>query len=168
MMGPHTIAAAERAVRRGFPVIDAVRVRPASKVDVPILAAMNRELIATEGGPASLTSGQLVTRMGAFLASGYEAHMIESGDDLIGYLLFRRDVDHVFVRQFYVAAGQRRAGVGRYAFRWLTEKLCPGERVVLQVRTGSEQVLRFWEALGFEVSFTALEWSPAPDDAQVR
>ncbi len=168
MMGLQTTAAAARAVRRGYPVIDAIRVRPASKVDVPILAAMNRELITAEGGPSMLSAGQLTSRMAAFLEHGYEAHLVESGDDLIGYVLVRRDVDHVFVRQFYVAPGQRRGGVGRRVFAWLTEKVFPGQRVVLQVRTGNEPVVRFWESLGFEVSFTALEWSPQPDEAQVR
>jgi len=149
-------------------VIDAVRVRPARKVDVPILASMNEELIRAEGGPAHLSRGQLNARMGAFLDHGYEAYLVESGDDLIGYVLFRRDVDHVFVRQFYVAPGQRRAGVGRRVFAWMTDKVWPGERVVLQVRTGREPIVQFWESLGFEQSFTALEWSPEHDEGQVR
>jgi len=149
-------------------MIDAVRVRPARKVDVPILASMNEELIRAEGGPATLSPGQLSARMNAFLEHGYEAHLVESGDDLIGYVLFRRDVDHVFVRQFYVAPGQRRAGVGRRVFAWMTEKVWPGERVLLQVRTGREQVTQFWESLGFERSFTAFEWSPQHDEGQVR
>jgi len=129
---------------------------------------MNEELIRAEGGPATLSTGQLGTRMASFLEHGYEAHLVESGDDLIGYVLFRRDVDHVFVRHFYVAPGQRRAGVGRRVFAWMTEKIWPGERVVLQVRSGREQVLRFWASLGFEEHFTALEWSPVEDAGQVR
>jgi ribosomal protein S18 acetylase RimI-like enzyme len=149
-------------------VIDAISVRPARKVDVPILASMNEELIRSEGGPATLSPGQLSSRMAAFLDHGYEAHLVESGDDLIGYVLCRRDVDHVFIRQFYVAAGQRRSGVGRRVLAWMTEKVWPGERLVLQVRTGNDPSLRFWESFGFEVSYTGLEWSPASDEGQVR
>ena len=168
MMGCHTTAAAARAVRKGYPVIDAVRVRPARKVDVPILASMNEDLLRAEGGPATLSPGQLSTRMAAFLDNGYEAYLVESGDDLIGYVLFRRDVDHVFIRQFFVAPGQRRAGVGRRVMAWMIEKVWPGERLVLQVRTDSEPVRRFWESLGFGVSYTAMEWSPEREERQVR
>ena len=149
-------------------MIDVVHVRPARKVDVPILASMNEELIRAEWGPATLSIGQLTARMTTFLERGYEAHIIESGDDMIGYVLFRRDVDHVFVRHFYVSPGQRRSGVGRRAFEWMSEKVWSGERVVLQVRSGHDQALRFWEALGFRERFVALEWSPAFDDGQVR
>ncbi len=167
MMGPHTNAAAERA-EGGTAVIDAVSIRPARKVDVPILASMNQDLVLAEGGSASLSAGALSTRMAAFLEQGYEAYLVESGDDLIGYVLFRRDVDHVFVRQFYIASGQRRSGIGRRVVAWMMEKVWPGERLVLQVRTGSEAVQRFWESFGFVVSYTAMEWSPPSEEAQVR
>jgi ribosomal protein S18 acetylase RimI-like enzyme len=158
-----------RAPSEGGPqVIDVVRVRPARKVDVPILASMNDELVKAEWGPATLSIGQLTARMATFLERGYEAHIVESGDDMVGYVLFRRDVDHVFVRHFYIAPGQRRAGVGRRVFEWMSEKVWAGERVILQVRGGHEQALRFWEALGFQERFVALEWSPEADGGQVR
>lgn len=129
---------------------------------------MNEELIRAEGGPATLGVGQLTSRMAAFLDHGYEAHVVESGEDMIGYVLFRRDVDHVFVRHFYIAPGQRRAGVGRRVFEWMQQKVWSGERVVLQVRSGREPVLGFWEALGFVERYVALEWSPEVDEGQVR
>lgn len=149
-------------------MIDVVHVRPARKVDVPILASMNEDLIRAEWAPVSLSIGQITTRMHTFLERGYEAYMIESGDDMIGYVLFRRDVDHVFVRHFYVAPGQRRAGVGRRVFAWMNEKVWAGERVVLQVRAGNDQALRFWEALGFQERYIALDWSPDADGGPVR
>jgi ribosomal protein S18 acetylase RimI-like enzyme len=142
-------------------VIDAVRIRPARSVDVPILASMNHDLIRAEGGPAHLSLGQLTTRMAAFLEHGYAAYLVESGEDLVGYVLFRRDVDHVQLRQFYVTPRKRGAGVGRRVFAWLTEKVWSGERVILQVRSGNEPALRFWRALGFVDGATAMEWSPA-------
>jgi ribosomal protein S18 acetylase RimI-like enzyme len=153
---------------KGVPVHDAIRLRPARSIDVPILASMNRELIAAEGGPSHLGLGQLTARMASFLERGYEAYLVISGEDQVGYVLFRRDVDHVFIRQFYVASERRRAGVGRCIFGLLSDDVFPGERVVLQVRPGNERGLRFWEGLGFTQSGTALEWSEAGVAAQVR
>jgi ribosomal protein S18 acetylase RimI-like enzyme len=149
-------------------VHDAIRIRPARTIDVPILASMNHDLILAEGGPSHLSRGQLTTRMASFLEHGHEAHLVVSGEDQIGYVLFRRDVDHVFIRQFYVASERRRAGIGRYVFRWLSDEVFPGERVVLHVRPGNERGLRFWTGLGFATSGTALEWSRQPGSAQVR
>jgi ribosomal protein S18 acetylase RimI-like enzyme len=149
-------------------VIDAVRLRPARRVDVPILASMNQELIRAEGGPAHLTLGELTRRMGSFLEHGYEAYLVEVAEDLAGYALFRRDVDHVALRQFYVASRRRRSGVGRSAVEWLREHAWLGARVVLQVRTGNEAALGFWRALGFEGTAVNLEWSPASVGSTVR
>jgi ribosomal protein S18 acetylase RimI-like enzyme len=149
-------------------VIDAVRIRPARDIDVPILASMNQDLIRAEGGPAHLSIGALTQRMGAFLANGYEAHLFEVGDDLIGYTLFRPDVDHVYLRQFYVASRRRRSGIGRAAVAWLRENLWGDRRLALQVRLGNEAGIAFWRALGFAETAVNLEWSPASGGATVR
>ncbi len=145
-------------------MIDAISVRPARKVDVPILASMNEELLRSEGGPSTLSTGALASRMTAFLDHGYEAHLVELGEDLIGYVLFRRDVDHVFIRQFYVASGQK-PEIERRVVNWMMEKVWPGERLVLRVRSASEPLRRFWQSFGFEPSYSALEWSPPTDEA---
>jgi ribosomal protein S18 acetylase RimI-like enzyme len=155
-------------IERRSVVIDAVRLRLARNVDVPILASMNQELIRAEGGPAHMTLGELTTRMRAFLEHGYEAHLVEVGEDLAGYALYRRDVDHVALRQFYVASRRRRSGVGRSAVAWLRDHAWQGARVVLQVRTGNEAALAFWQALGFEGTAVNLEWSPPSLGSTVR
>jgi GNAT superfamily N-acetyltransferase len=149
-------------------MIDAVRLRVARPVDVPILASMNQELIRAEGGPAHLTAGELTRRMAAFLEHGYEAYLVEVGEDLAGYALFRRDVDHVWVRQFYVASRRRRSGVGRSAVEWLREHAWGGARVSLQVRTGNDMARGFWRALGFVATADNLEWSPSSVAGSVR
>ena len=149
-------------------MIDAVRLKLARSVDVPILASMNQELIRAEGGPAHLTLGELTRRMSGFLDYGYEAHLIEVSEDLAGYALYRRDVDHVSVRQFYVASRRRRSGVGRMAVEWLREHAWQDTRVVLQVRTGNDAALGFWRALGFEGTAVNLEWSPPAVGSTVR
>jgi predicted acetyltransferase len=148
-------------------VIDAVRLTPARSVDVPILAAMNKDLIAAEGGP-DLGFSALAQRMASFLECGYQAYLIATGEDMVGYALFRRDVDHVWLRQFYVASRRRRSGVGRSAFEWLRANVWGETRVILQVRTGNDPAMRFWRALDFEQTATTLEWSAARLGTAVR
>jgi hypothetical protein len=145
-------------------VIDAISVRPARKADVPILASMHEELLRAEGGSPTLGADLLASRMAAYLEHGYEAHLVELGEDLIGYVLFRRDVDHVFIRHFHVALGQK-PEIVRRVVAWMMEKVWAGERLVLRVRSGSEPGQRFWESCGFEASYTALEWSPPTEQA---
>lgn len=149
-------------------MIDAVRLRTARSVDVPLLASMNQDLIAAEGGPSHLTLGELGVRMRAFLEHGYEAYLVEVNEDLAGYVLFRRDVDHLAVRQFYVASRRRRSGVGRSAVEWLRGHVWGETRVTLQVRQGNEAAERFWRALDFEATTLGLEWSPPSAGGSVR
>jgi predicted acetyltransferase len=125
--------------------------RDAAVGDAPVLAEMNRRLIEDEGHRNRMTLRELLDRMQAWLSSGeYEATLFEHDGRPVGYALFRREADHVYVRQFYVDREYRRRDVGRTAVKWLCANRWRGiPRVRLDVLVGNVAGSGFWKAVGF-------------------
>lgn len=134
--------------------------RPATRADVPALAAMNAELIVDEGHRNRMSLAELEVRMAGWLQGEYRAVLIESTDQnatAAGYALFRDDPDYVYLRQFYVRPEQRRRGVGRAAIAWLRANAWGGRRVRVEVLVGNEAAISFWRAVGFSDYCLTLE-----------
>jgi ribosomal protein S18 acetylase RimI-like enzyme len=125
--------------------------RDASPSDAPVLAEMNRRLIKDEGHRNRMTPAELHNRMQGWLSSGeYDAAIFEQDGAPAGYALFRREPDHVYVRQFYVDPEHRRRGVGQAAVEWLCANRWRGApRVRLDVLVGNAAGRGFWKAVGF-------------------
>jgi ribosomal protein S18 acetylase RimI-like enzyme len=117
----------------------------------PLLAEMNHQLIRDEGHRNKMNQSQLARRMRNWLGDGYQAFLFKAQDKVIGYCLFRKEKEFIYLRQFYVDRLFRRKGLGRKAFSLLRDKAwksAPGIRldVLVQNRAG----IGFWKALGFK------------------
>ena len=124
--------------------------RAAISADVPILARMNQQLIEDEGHRNSMHLIELETRMRFMLDGDYTATFFEQGG--------RDEPDWVYLRQFFVARGHRRRGVGTQAVRELVGEVWPADkRVRVDVLTGNHAALKFWRAVGFVDYLITLE-----------
>ena len=133
--------------------------RRATVTDAPALAAMNWQLIRDEGHRNPMTVPELAARMAGWLGGGeYEAVLFEEdGRPPVGYALYRRDPEYVYLRQFFVRPGRRRRGVGREAVGWLRRHAWGGGRVRLEVLVGNAAGIAFWRAVGFRDYCLTLE-----------
>ncbi|HZZ77166.1 MAG TPA: GNAT family N-acetyltransferase [Gemmataceae bacterium] len=89
--------------------------RRAGVDDARTIAAMNWQLIRDEGHRNPMTPAELAARMAGWLGGEYEAYLFEEAGAPIGYALYRRDPEHVYLRQFSIKSALRRHGVGRAA-----------------------------------------------------
>jgi GNAT superfamily N-acetyltransferase len=130
--------------------------------DAARLAPLNHALIRDEGHRNPMNVPELAERMAGWLAGEYRAVTFEDDGDLVGYVLYRHEVEHVYLRQFYVIQKRRRRGVGRAAMTWLREHAWdPGRRVRLDVLVGNAAGLAFWRDVGFRDYCLTLELDPS-------
>jgi GNAT superfamily N-acetyltransferase len=133
--------------------------RLATAADAPLLAELNHQLIRDEGHRNPMTVSELEQRMLGFLQDAYNAvlFMGEHSTDPVAYALFRSTSEGVYLRQFFVARGWRRAGIGRAAFAILRTLWPIGARVSVEVLTANDAAQSFWRSLGFSDYSLALE-----------
>ena len=136
-----------------------MKLRHASKGDLPLLAELNRQLIQDEQAQNPMSLTELKERMSQWLASEYRAVIFEVASDPIAYALYRPSEEGVYLRQFLVIRKHRRPGLGRQAIELFREQVVPtGTALTLEVLVHNEEGLAFWRALGFRkhaVSFRA-------------
>ena len=124
--------------------------RAATVDDATQIAVLNRDLIRDEGHRNPMNLLELSDRMMGWLQRDYEAVVFCQENELIGYALFRREPDHVYLRQFYVTSQNRRKGIGRQALRWMRDNVWVNtSRLRLDVLVGNTDGLAFWRAVGF-------------------
>jgi len=110
---------------------------------------MNAQLIRDEDHRNSMTMQQLADRMMRWLSGEYEAFIIESDADVIGYALYRFEPEFVYLRQFFVQPQFRRRGIGRNAFEWFCQSAwCVRPRVRIDVLVGNIRAIEFWRSVG--------------------
>ncbi|HET6881292.1 MAG TPA: GNAT family N-acetyltransferase [Pirellulales bacterium] len=124
--------------------------RLATLNDVALLAAMNQQLIRDEGHRNRMSLGQLEDRMQAWLSGEYQAAIFEESGEAVGYALFKREPEWIYLRQFFVVPSKRRQGIGRKAMDWLKENVWRNSpRIRLDVLVGNPTGIAFWRSLGF-------------------
>jgi GNAT superfamily N-acetyltransferase len=139
-------------MQRGVPI------RFATVEDAQALGALNAQLIRDEGHRNSMTVPQLVERMAGWLRGEYEAVVVEERGTIVGYALFRRDADYVYLRQIFVRTENRRRGIGRSMLQWLVKHAWQAApRVRIDVLVGNADGIRFWKAIGFAEYCLTLE-----------
>src|SRR3712207_5255031 len=110
-----------------------------------MLARMNKDLIEDERYRNPMTQPDLERRMRGMLEGGYTATVFESDDQVVAYALWIEEPDWVYLRQFFVARGFRRRGIGARAIHVLIEQVWPaGKRVRVDVLVGNQPALEFW------------------------
>jgi GNAT superfamily N-acetyltransferase len=138
----------------------AVHYRMARPTDVAALAQMNYQLIRDEGHRNGMSPVELETRMRGWLDGEYEAVVFENDVEPVGYALYRREPDHVYLRQFFVLSAYRRQGIGRASLAWLrTRCWANASRVHLDVLVGNQTAHDFWRSVGFTDYCLTMEWS---------
>lgn len=106
---------------------------------------------------------ELGARMAQWLASEYQAAVVEGHDQILAYALYRSEPEFIYLRQLFVRPDQRRKGIGRALLRWLWQhswKDVP--RVRVEVLTGNVAGQAFWRALGFSDYCLTLELPRPP------
>jgi GNAT superfamily N-acetyltransferase len=127
-----------------------MRFRRASIADADALATLNQQLIQDEGHRNPMTLPELERRMAGWLAGEYEAVIWENGSDPLGYALYRREPEQIYLRQFFVHRAHRRRGLGREAIAWLRANAWNGTpRLRVDVLVGNTKAIAFWRAVGF-------------------
>lgn len=135
--------------------------RRGTVADAPALAAMNWQLIRDEGHRNPMTVSELTARMTGWLEGEYEAILFEDCGQVIGYSLYRREIEYTYLRQFYVIPEYRRRGIGRAAVEWLRQHAWDAVRVRVEVLVGNTSGIAFWRAVGFADYCLTLELEPA-------
>jgi len=79
-----------------------MRFRLATPADADVLAPLNALLRRDEGHRNRMTLPELTERMRNWLKSEYQAVLIEDADGVIGYALFRRDPECIYLRQLFL------------------------------------------------------------------
>ena len=141
-------------------------VRMADPEDAELLVAMNQELLRAEGSRNPMDTEQLEERLRAWMKRAWQAAILEVDGVTAGYGIYRIGRDHfdderfyVELRQFFIAAGHRRQGLGRWFVERLRTRYFPRRsRVMLEVLDSNPQGMEFWSAVGFESYATTLEW----------
>lgn len=137
--------------------------RLATTDDAPTLAALNRRLIEDEKHRNTMTAAGLEARMRGWLGGAYEAVLFEddgaAASGVVGYALFRREAQWVYLRQFYIDRPYRRRGLGREALAWLAANAwADSPRIRLEVLAGNAAAIAFWRAVGFREYCVTMEW----------
>lgn len=128
-----------------------LKYRFVTQKDASLLAKMNQQLIRDEGHRNKMTLLQLERRMSDFLQTKYTAVIVSSGNDDIGYALYREEPEWVYLRQIFVKSEMRRKGVGRKIICWLKKNPWKdSKRIRVEVLVGNLEGISFWHAVGFK------------------
>jgi len=92
----------------------AMSYRLAHEMDIPLLADMNLQLIQDEGSTNSMNLEQLSERMAGFLKREWQAVILLSGEEAIGYALyqerqqpFQPERVEIYIRQYFIVRNYR-------------------------------------------------------------
>ncbi len=125
--------------------------RFATQEDVPLLAEMNQQLIRDEGHRNKMTLPQLKERMSGWLQGEYTTVIFSDGPEAVGYALYRKDAEWIYLRQLFVKAEMRREGIGREAMSWLKKNAWKETKIIrVEVLVGNPEGISFWKAVGFK------------------
>lgn len=147
-------------------IADQLDIRRCTPADFDVLAQMNRELIEDEGHRNPMSVLQLKERFRRFVTEdGYTVDLVLFGGEVAGFATHRYEPDdaeasgmHVHLRQFYIARGKRRGGIGTSALELLIHaRFKAGDRIFLDVLEANPGGKHFWSKTGFTPYGTTME-----------
>ncbi len=110
---------------------------------------MNKQLIEDEGHRNAMDLADLQKRMAGWVDSvEYTVQIFEADSTTVGYCVYKDAEDHIYLRQFFIGREFRRRGFGTAALARLAQ-IWPGRRLRLDVLSGNETGIQFWQASGF-------------------
>ncbi len=123
----------------------------ATQENVPLLTKMNQQLIRDEGHRNNMSLPELQQRMSGWLEGKYRAVIFSINHEQIGYALYRKDPDWIYLRQLFVKADLRRKGIGRKAISWLKKNPWKETKFIrVEVLVNNPDGISFWKAVGFK------------------
>ena len=127
-----------------------IEYRDATPSDVSMLARMHRQSVADECNEAIPSLSKCTAEIERLFGRECEAIVFGAAGVDMGYTLFQRESQGVFVRHFFVSRQHRRCGVGRSAMQWLLANAWgKPKRVRLAVHVDNEAGIAFWRSVGF-------------------
>ena len=137
--------------------------RRATSLDVAKLARLNEQLIRDEGHRNRMSLKELEERMALWLGTGYQAVLFEQSENTVGYVLYREETEHVYIRHFFILRENRRCGIGRAALQWLLTNVWSGaRRLRAEVLVDNQDGIAFWRAVGFADYCLTMEMDVSP------
>ncbi len=138
--------------------------RYATHEDAALLATLNQKLIRDEGHRNAMSLAQLTARMDAWTRGEYQAVVFEESSAAVGYALFRREPDYIYLRQLFVLRARRRQGIGRHAITWLWRNAWLGApKLRIEVLLANTAGREFWRSVGLRDYSVTME-ADAPND----
>jgi GNAT superfamily N-acetyltransferase len=137
--------------------------RFAMQKDVSLLAEMNQQLIRDEGHRNKMTLLQLQERMSGWLQGEYTGVIFSKKSEAIGYALYRKDPEWIYLRQLFVKTEARRKGVGREVISWLKKNAWKEAKIIrVEVLVDNPEGISFWKAVGFKDYCITMEMENHP------
>lgn len=128
-----------------------LRIDKAKGSELYLLVQLNRQLDEDEPHPYPLPLSALSERMARWIRNGeYDVLLFRSGDQLIGYAVWRAEEFGTYLRHFFICRDRRRQGWGRAAMQLLCRDVFPKDRPVnIDATVGNKAGIAFWHAIGF-------------------
>ncbi len=125
--------------------------RFATQEDVLLLAEMNQQLIRDEGHRNEMTLPQLQERMSRWLRGKYTAVVFSKGPETVGYALYRKDPEWIYLRQLFVKPEMRCKGIASETISWLKKNAWKETKIIrVEVLVDNPEGISFWKAAGFK------------------
>jgi ribosomal protein S18 acetylase RimI-like enzyme len=135
-----------------------LKIKKAKPQDSSVLAEMNLGLIRDSGHRNPMNVRQLTRRMRGWLKKDYRAYLFEENGTVVGYAVFRKSEEYLYIRQFYTRPGYRRQRVGQRAFEILRKKVWKTSKLLrLDVLVRNVPGIGFWRSVGFKDYCLTLE-----------
>ncbi|WP_070963767.1 GNAT family N-acetyltransferase [Vibrio sonorensis] len=118
---------------------------------------MNQQLIIDEGHRNTMSSTELEHRMSGWLATDYQAAVFYDKKNIAGYCLWKEEVQHIYIRQFFICRSYRQTGIGKTAFNTVKSTYWNNKRLRLDVLVTNHRAKLFWQSVGFKDYCTTME-----------
>lgn len=135
-------------------IMTAITVAEAGPADRETVLRFYHQLVLAHGHERTLDGSR--EKLGQILSAPYRVHLLRRADQIVGSAVWMEMGDHVFIRHFTIDTAVRGQGVGAAAFAALEAACFSGREVELDVSTGMEAPLAFWQAHGFHPIGTLL------------
>jgi GNAT superfamily N-acetyltransferase len=134
--------------------------RLAGEADLELLGEWNHQLIRDEGHSNPMSAEELTERMRRWLQGEYEAVLFFT-DEPVGYALYQKEEELVYLRQLFVRRDRRRRGIGRAAMETLKKEIWPeGLRFTVAILSCNTNAIRFYRSVGYQDYCLTMEILP--------